>query len=95
MHQRLLEKFKENAEQKIATLLVLTEEGEAALVAEVAHKLKSAARSVGAMRLGEYCQQIEMAGRQRQTTLLSNLANQINAAYIAFKDALQRDIALD
>lgn len=90
LHRRLLDKFQINADKQIASLLLLAEEGDASLVADVAHKLKSAARSVGAMALGELCQQIEQAGRQNQSTLLCNYANHINAAYATFKDHLQR-----
>ena len=95
LHQRLLTKFQSDAEQKISTLMILAEEGDTVLVADVAHKLKSAARSVGAMALGEYCQQVEDAGRQNQTTLLCNIANQINDAYAAFKEELKRDFLPD
>lgn len=90
LHRRLLDKFQINADKQISTLLILADEGEAGLIADLAHKLKSAARSVGAMALGELCQQIEQAGRQNQVTLLCNYANQISAAYAAFKEHLQR-----
>ncbi|SET65892.1 PAS domain S-box-containing protein [Nitrosomonas marina] len=38
-----------------------------------AHKLKSSARSVGALRLGDICQQIEQAGKNGKTKLLKDL----------------------
>jgi two-component system, sensor histidine kinase and response regulator len=41
--------------------------------AEIAHKLKSSARSVGALRLGELCAAIEVAGIAGDLTLLTEL----------------------
>jgi signal transduction histidine kinase/CheY-like chemotaxis protein len=41
--------------------------------AEIAHKLKSSARSVGALRLGELCAAIEAAGTAGDLTLLTEL----------------------
>lgn len=38
-----------------------------------AHKLKSSARSVGALRLGDLCQQIEQAGKNGKIKLLKDL----------------------
>jgi len=92
LHRQLLEKFSQHAEEKISTLSLLAEKGETNLMVDVAHKLKSAALSVGAMRMGEYCQQIESAGRRHQTALLCKLANQLNAAYVAFKDTLHSNV---
>ncbi|MFO7580219.1 Hpt domain-containing protein [Nitrosomonas halophila] len=39
----------------------------------LAHKLKSSARSVGALNLGAWCEQIEQAGRNGQTGVLHEL----------------------
>jgi signal transduction histidine kinase/CheY-like chemotaxis protein len=65
LHQRLLNKFLINARAQGDRI-------EAAMVADdlitltlVAHTLKSAARSVGAMALGELCQHLEQAGTAR------------------------------
>ena len=41
--------------------------------AEIAHKLKSSARSVGALRLGEICAAIEVAGTAGDLTVLTEL----------------------
>jgi len=41
--------------------------------AEIAHKLKSSARSVGALRLGELCAAIEVAGTAGDLTVLTEL----------------------
>ena len=62
MHQRLLEKFLTNARQHVNSIEEALLAGEAHNAANLAHKLKSASRSVGAIALGEMCQQIETAG---------------------------------
>jgi CheY-like chemotaxis protein len=62
-HRHLLEKFLLNAEQQLTRIEALTQAGDASQAANVSHTLKSAARSVGALALGELCQQIETASR--------------------------------
>ncbi len=47
--------------------------GQAAVVAAAAHKLKSSARSVGALALGELCAQMEQAGKAGDTATLTVL----------------------
>ena len=62
IHKRLLAKFLVNAKQQVAVIRQSAAEGNTTTVAGVAHTLKSAARSVGALRLGEQCQHLETAG---------------------------------
>jgi two-component system, sensor histidine kinase and response regulator len=40
---------------------------------EIAHKLKSSARSIGALKLGGWCEQIEHAGRNGEADKLKEL----------------------
>ena len=40
---------------------------------KAAHKLKSSARSVGALRLGDVCEQIEQAGKNGEAEILGDL----------------------
>jgi HPt (histidine-containing phosphotransfer) domain-containing protein len=62
MQRRLLEKFLLNARERIAVMLA--ESSSADTLARSAHALKSAARTVGAMQLGELCHELETAERQ-------------------------------
>ena len=62
LHRRLLEKFLLNADMQLQTLVVSTDAGEFAAVADLAHALKSASRMVGALHLGDLCEQLETAG---------------------------------
>ncbi len=61
MHQRLLKKFLVNAQAQMVTFTAAAQASDVKTVADVAHNLKSAARTVGALALGELCQQIETA----------------------------------
>jgi HPt (histidine-containing phosphotransfer) domain-containing protein len=63
MHQRLLAKFLVNAHRQLAQIQSAVATAQIDQIASVAHTLKSAARTVGAMALGELCQQIEASGR--------------------------------
>jgi CheY-like chemotaxis protein len=62
LHQRLLDKFLLNGNRQIATLIAAHDNGDTKTIIIVAHTLKSASRTVGAMALGELCQQLESAG---------------------------------
>ncbi len=63
MQRRLLEKFLLSAQDQMGLINSAIAAGNAPAAAEVAHKLKSAANSIGALRLGKLCQEIELAGR--------------------------------
>lgn len=63
MHQRLLAKFLVNAHRQLAQIQAAALAAQIDQIVSVAHTLKSAARTVGAMALGDLCQQIETSGR--------------------------------
>jgi HPt (histidine-containing phosphotransfer) domain-containing protein len=63
MQRRLLAKFLVNAQNQVQTMDSARILGDLRVLADVAHTLKSAARTVGAMALGELCQTVETAGR--------------------------------
>jgi PAS domain S-box-containing protein len=97
MHKRLLEKFLLNAKQQVAEITaaagkVASNADGTATLAGVAHTLKSAARSVGALRLGEQCQSLETAGRagdaQACRALAVGLEGGFAAAAVAINDHL-------
>ena len=68
--------------------------GDAAQAQALAHKLKSSARAVGALALGELCAEIEQAGRSGGTLapLLARFEREM-AAVAAYLDALTKDTA--
>ena len=62
LHQHLLDKFLLNAAKQVTAINLSSDAGEFSAAADVAHALKSAARMVGALQLGEVCEQVETAG---------------------------------
>ena len=66
LHLRLLAKFLENAEQQMDELQQAARDGNFAAAADLAHSLKSSARMVGALALGELCESAESAWAERQ-----------------------------
>ena len=57
-------------------------------VAAMAHKLKSAARAVGALALGELCAELEQAGKAAQQDALARLLPAFEAEMIAVHEYL-------
>ncbi|MBL6985890.1 MAG: response regulator [Methylobacter sp.] len=68
-----LHDFHNSATQIAAELKAAYAVGQTAQVGALAHKLKSSARSVGALALGEHCAEIEQAGKSGQAKALSAL----------------------
>ena len=58
--------------------------------AGLAHTLKSAARSVGALALGELCQAIETAGNADDAPAWSDCAQGLGVAFAAVEEAISR-----
>jgi PAS domain S-box-containing protein len=63
VQRRLLERFLSNARDRVEALLQAVESQDAEAVGQLAHSLKSAARSMGGMRLGDLCERMEHAGK--------------------------------
>ena len=61
--RRFLEMFLTRSDQQINVIVQALEKDDAQLLANTAHALKSSARAVGAERLGELCQALEIAGK--------------------------------
>ncbi len=75
-----LHDFRVSAAKTAAELKVACENGEAAQAGALAHKLKSSARSVGALALGELCAEIEQVGQvEALTALLSRFEAEMAA----------------
>jgi HPt (histidine-containing phosphotransfer) domain-containing protein len=89
MHQRLLEKFLANAHEQVATMDAAIAAGDVKQTAGVAHTLKSAARSVGALALGELCQAIETTGNGGDAPACTAHARGVAAALDAAAGAIK------
>jgi PAS domain S-box-containing protein len=81
LHKRLLEAFLLNAEKQVAEITASAATRDTSTLAGVAHTLKSAARSVGALALGELCQSLESAGRAGDVIGCSELTGGLEAVF--------------
>lgn len=86
--KEMLQDFRINAE-KIATELQIAYQAEQfSTVGSIAHKLKSSARSVGALALGELCAEIEQAGKKNDAHVLAVLLPRFDAEIITVETYL-------
>lgn len=60
---RLLSKFVDNSELRHQELREAYQQGDLTAIGTLAHSIKSAARSVGAMQLGQICEQLELRAK--------------------------------
>ncbi len=81
MHKRLLTKFLVNANAQVATLQAAAKTRDLAQLGNTAHTLKSAARSVGALALGELCEEVETSARAGQLDICAPLVPELVSAY--------------
>jgi len=74
MQQRLLAKFLVNTRNQLTSLQNAAETGDTQVCTSIAHALKSASRTAGAMALGELCQQLETAGKANDLSACQRLS---------------------
>jgi signal transduction histidine kinase/DNA-binding response OmpR family regulator len=89
MHRRLLDKFLDNSRARMDEILSCSMPDER--LARSAHALKSAARTVGAMQLGELCQEMETAERQSPGSG-RELAGKLHTAYVAVERLIKASL---
>jgi HPt (histidine-containing phosphotransfer) domain-containing protein len=68
-----LQAFRASAEKIAVDLRTACAAGQATTAAELTHKLKSSARSVGALALGELCAEMEKSGKAGDNEALAKL----------------------
>jgi HPt (histidine-containing phosphotransfer) domain-containing protein len=68
-----LQDFRVSARKTADELRAACQAGDAKTAGSIAHKLKSSARSVGALQLGELCAQMEQAGKAGDMTRLNEI----------------------
>ncbi|MCB1919183.1 MAG: response regulator, partial [Candidatus Competibacteraceae bacterium] len=81
IHRRLLEKFQVTAQAQVTRLRAALAERDAAAVGQIAHGLKSNARAIGALQLGDLCEKLEQAGKAGDTHAAQRLALLFEKAY--------------
>ena len=81
IHRRLLEKFQVTAQAQAERLHAAVAEGDAAAVSQIAHSLKSNARAIGALQLGDLCEKLEQAGKAGDLTALQVQQDVFDSAF--------------
>ena len=94
MHRRLLEKFLLSTTEQVARIVAAAATEDTATAGNVAHALKSAARTVGALQLGELCAALETAGKAGDATRCSTLIKELPATFAGAATAIQCHLAL-
>jgi HPt (histidine-containing phosphotransfer) domain-containing protein len=92
VHQRLLNKFSVVACPQVDTIMKAIDAALWDIAADVSHKLKSAARTVGAVRLGAYCEAIEKAGKSADTTQCKSLASAMHTTFVQTNSAISQSL---
>jgi len=82
IQRRLLDKFQLGARRDVAALTQAVNAGECSQMADLAHKLKSSAKAVGAFRLAAYCEEMERFGRLNDRTACTALAAGLAQSFV-------------
>lgn len=91
--QDFVQDFRASAGRLAAELAVACRAPQPAEAADIAHKLKSSARSMGALRLGELCESIESAGDAADTQGLLGLVQSFESEMAAVQEALDPSLS--
>jgi PAS domain S-box-containing protein len=93
LHRRLLVKFLQLALRQVDALEVACRDEDLSAVAQITHALKSAARSVGASLLGQWCDTMESAARRGDGVACSAAQLQVGAEFEAAAAAIRAHLA--
>ncbi len=93
MHKRLLEKFLGKAPQQLDDMTAASTAADLGALGSTAHALKSAARTVGAMQLGEACQAIETAARNGDHATSSALVQTLPERLASARASIQEHLS--
>jgi PAS domain S-box-containing protein len=92
MHRRLLEKFLLSTNEQVTRIVAAAAIEDTATAANVAHALKSAARTVGALQLGDLCMELETAGKAGDVVLCSALIKQLPATFTVASQSINKHL---
>ncbi len=86
--REVLQKFRSSTRECTAQIRAAGHAGQTQAMADVAHKLKSSARAVGAMALGDLCDRIETEGRAGHLDVLAGLLQSFEAEAVTVENYL-------
>ena len=89
MIKEMLLDFRGSAERIATELRAAYQAGQFAAVGSLAHKLKSSARSVGALALGELCAEMEQAAKKNDAGALAVLLPSFDVQLMSVKSYLE------
>ena len=89
MQQRLLELFLRDAPGQVASVQQALAAGEVDLAVQTVHVLKTAARMVGALRLGQWCKLLEEAMHSGDAARYAALAAALQGSWLSVRLAIQ------
>jgi CheY-like chemotaxis protein len=92
MHRRVLEKFLISTAEQITHVVAAAASEDTATAGNAAHALKSAARTVGALQLGELCEALETAGKAGDATLCSELIKQVPTTFTLASQSINKHL---
>lgn len=92
MQRRVLEKFLLNAQEQVTTINIAAKAGDTCIIADVTHKLKSAARTVGAFNFGELCQELEIDGYAGKLQACRANIESLNKNFLAVFDSIKSNL---
>ena len=90
---RLLTRYLELTRSQLAAIAAAGASNDTETMASEAHKLKSASRSIGAIRLGELCEQLEAAGRIDDVPGCTGLAAGLPGIFCQVESRIQAHLA--
>lgn len=78
LHARFLEKFRLQAVEILAEIKIAFTDKESKVIRAASHKLKSSAKAVGALQLGDYLQQLEAAAENSDWIIIDSLIENLD-----------------
>jgi HPt (histidine-containing phosphotransfer) domain-containing protein len=89
MRHRMLTMFVREAWDQVAAIERATASGDLAAAADVAHMLKTSARMVGALRMGQLCEEIESCGLDQSAPACSAAVSGLAAAFASARGEIR------
>ena len=93
LHQRLLTKFLNNGREQLTSINAAAQVDDVIETGLLAHTLKSAARTVGAMQLGELCQTIELTVAKGDGYISFSHVEQLAQVWLAAETAIKQQLS--
>jgi HPt (histidine-containing phosphotransfer) domain-containing protein len=90
--RQIIAVFEEQADEIIADLKAAAEARDETQLANLAHKLKGSARTVGAVELGNHCERLEHEARQGAIADLPTRLDEIIASVTRARASLREQI---